>query len=129
MLVLQMNYLRNNISLVIKTVEMHAGGGGVRIVQSGYPKIIGNTLHDKLQYAQKNLDHLRKMLTHEPRGSNRLHGIVQVENDNPEADMAVLFLYTEGIYCVHIGYFIIFGIITIVVYVMYILCVQLCRLQ
>ena len=96
MLVLQMNYLRSNVSLVIKTIEMHAGGGGVRIVQSGYPKIIGNTLHDKLQYAQKNLDHLRKMLTHEPRGSNRLHGIVQVEHDNPEADMAVLFLYTEG---------------------------------
>ena len=45
---------------------------------------------------RENLDHLRRMLMHEPRGFDGMYGALLVEKDLPEADMAVLFMHNEG---------------------------------
>ena len=75
---------------------MHTGGEPVRIVESGYPPIPGETILDKRRYVSDNLDHLRRVLMHEPRGHFDMYGVIPVEPDLPEADLAVLFMHNEG---------------------------------
>jgi trans-L-3-hydroxyproline dehydratase len=81
---------------VIETIEMHTGGEPVRIVTGGYPPIPGATILDKRRYARDHLDHLRKLLIFEPRGHYDMYGVLPVEPDLPEADLAVLFMHNEG---------------------------------
>ncbi|HWA45139.1 MAG TPA: proline racemase family protein [Hypericibacter adhaerens] len=82
--------------LAIETVEMHTGGEPVRLVLKGYPPIPGDTILAKRRYARERLDHLRKMLIFEPRGHFDMYGVIPVEPDLPEADLAVLFMHNEG---------------------------------
>ena len=83
-------------SLVVKTIDMHTGGGPVRIAVSGYPDIIGDTILAKKQYAEQNADHVRRLLMQEPRGHDGMHGVMLVPCSDKEADMAVLFIHTQG---------------------------------
>lgn len=83
-------------SLVVKTIDMHTGGGPVRIAVSGYPEIIGDTILAKKQYAERNADHVRRLLMQEPRGHDGMHGVMLVPCSDREADMAVLFIHTQG---------------------------------
>jgi proline racemase len=80
----------------IETLEMHTGGEPVRIVTSGYPPVPGATILEKRRFARENLDHLRKILMYEPRGHYDMYGVLPVEPDLPEADLAVLFMHNEG---------------------------------
>lgn len=80
----------------IETVEMHTGGEPVRIVVGGYPPIRGRTLLDKRRFAQEHLDRYRRLLMREPRGHAEMYGVLPVEPDLPEADLAVLFTHNEG---------------------------------
>lgn len=81
---------------VIRTVEMHTGGEPVRIVTEGYPAIPGRTILAKRRWVREHADGLRRMLMHEPRGHHDMYGVIPVEPDLPEADMAVLFMHNEG---------------------------------
>jgi proline racemase len=81
---------------VIETTEMHTGGEPVRIVTSGYPPVRGDTILAKRRYAREQLDHLRRLLMFEPRGHFDMYGVIPVEPDLPEADLAVLFMHNEG---------------------------------
>lgn len=80
----------------IVTCEMHTGGEPVRIIESGYPPLAGETILDKRRYAREKFDHLRTALLHEPRGHFDMYGVIPVEPDLPEADLAVLFIHNEG---------------------------------
>jgi trans-L-3-hydroxyproline dehydratase len=75
---------------------MHTGGEPVRIVTAGYPPIPGATLLAKRRHARERLDHLRRFLLFEPRGHFDMYGVIPVEPDHPEADLAVLFMHNEG---------------------------------
>jgi len=68
----------------------------VRIIESGYPPILGDTILDKRRYVKEHLDHLRTALMFEPRGHFDMYGVIQVKADLPGADMAVLFMHNEG---------------------------------
>ncbi len=81
---------------LIETVEMHTGGEPVRIVTAGYPAIAGDTILAKRRYAREHLDHLRGRLVFEPRGHFDMYGVIPVEPDLPDADLAVLFMHNEG---------------------------------
>jgi proline racemase len=80
----------------IRTIEMHTGGEPVRIVVSGYPPVLGSTILEKRRYAKERLDHLRRMLIFEPRGHFDMYGVIPVEPDHHDADLAVLFMHNEG---------------------------------
>lgn len=80
----------------LTTVEMHTAGEPVRIVTSGYPTIEGNTILEKRKFVKENLDHLRKVVMNEPRGHHDMYGVLLVEPDLEQADMAVLFIHNEG---------------------------------
>lgn len=82
--------------LPIHTVEMHTGGEPVRIVVGGYPPIPGANILAKRRYAAEHLDHLRRLLIFEPRGHADMYGVIPVEPDLAEADLAVLFMHNEG---------------------------------
>jgi len=82
--------------LTIETIEMHTGGEPVRIVVSGYPPIPGATILQKRRHARAELDHIRRLLMFEPRGHFDMYGVIPVEPDLPEADLAVLFMHNEG---------------------------------
>jgi trans-L-3-hydroxyproline dehydratase len=82
--------------ITIETTEMHTGGEPVRIVTAGYPPIPGATILDKRRHARERLDHLRRFLLFEPRGHADMYGVIPVEPDHPEADLAVLFMHNEG---------------------------------
>jgi proline racemase len=84
------------LPLAIATTEMHTGGEPVRIVTDGYPPIPGATILAKRRYVQERLDHLRRLLIFEPRGHFDMYGVIPVEPDLPEADIAVLFMHNEG---------------------------------
>jgi len=80
----------------IETIEMHTGGEPVRIVTAGYPVIEGKTLLEKRRFAREALDRFRRLIIFEPRGHYDMYGVLPVEPDHPEADMAVLFIHNEG---------------------------------
>ncbi|XP_072049433.1 trans-L-3-hydroxyproline dehydratase-like isoform X2 [Amphiura filiformis] len=80
----------------IKTVEMHTGGHPLRIIQSGYPTIDGDTILSKRRFARDNLDHLRKLVMLEPRGHYDMYGAILVSPDLPGADIGVLFTHNDG---------------------------------
>jgi proline racemase len=84
------------VSFEIRTTEMHTGGEPVRIVEGGYPALEGATLLDKRRDAREHHDHLRRALMFEPRGHADMYGVVPVEPDHPDADIAVLFMHNEG---------------------------------
>jgi len=82
--------------LTLRTVDMHTGGEPVRIVVAGYPEVIGTTILAKRRYVTDHLDHLRRLLMHEPRGHADMYGVIPVAPDLPGADLAVLFMHNEG---------------------------------
>ena len=83
-------------AIEISSVDMHTGGEPVRIVTAGYPEIPGDTILAKRRYIHRNLDHLRQFLMFEPRGHYDMYGVIIVEPDLADADMAVLFMHNEG---------------------------------
>lgn len=85
-----------NAATRIETVEMHTGGEPVRIVTAGYPAIKGGTLLEKRRFAREHLDRFRRLIMFEPRGHYDMYGVLPVEPDHPEADLAVLFIHNEG---------------------------------
>jgi proline racemase len=52
----------------IVTLDYHVGGEPIRLVLDGLPEIPGETINDKRLYVRENLDHVRLILTREPRG-------------------------------------------------------------
>jgi proline racemase len=75
---------------------MHTGGEPVRVVVDGYPPLPGATILDKRRHARDHLDHLRRILVFEPRGHADMYGVIPVQPDHPDADLAVLFAHNEG---------------------------------
>ncbi len=82
--------------MILSTVEMHTGGEPTRIIVDGWPTFAGKTLLDKRREAKERFDHLRRGLMLEPRGHDGMYGALLVEPDHPEADLAVLFMHSEG---------------------------------
>ncbi|XP_071483241.1 trans-L-3-hydroxyproline dehydratase-like [Diadema antillarum] len=79
----------------IDTIEMHAGGDSFRLVLSGFPKNCGKTLMEKWRHVRDHYDHLRRALLLAPRG-NGSYGLLIVEPDHDEADLAVILMCNQG---------------------------------
>lgn len=86
----------NRDTTTIRVVDMHTAGEPVRIVEAGYPPLVGNTILEKRRDAQTRLDHLRTMIMLEPRGHDGMYGVIPTEPCAAGADLAVLFTHQEG---------------------------------
>lgn len=93
---MQLNINKLSNYLTISTLDLHTEGEPLRIITSGYPELIGDTILEKRQYARENVDHIRQLLMFEPRGHADMYGAVLTDPVSPNAHFGVLFLHNEG---------------------------------
>lgn len=77
-------------------IDAHTCGNPVRVIKSGGPNLIGNTMSEKRQHFLKEYDWIRKGLMFEPRGHDMMSGSILFPPHNPENDFAILFIETSG---------------------------------
>jgi proline racemase len=80
----------------IRTVDYHTAGEPFRIVTGGVDGLRGATILDKRRDALERLDHVRRLLVHEPRGHADMYGCHVVEPNDGGADLGVVFFHNAG---------------------------------
>lgn len=80
----------------IQAIDSHTAGEATRIVVGGIPNIKGNTMAEKKEFLETNLDHIRTGIMLEPRGHNDMFGSVMTQPCDPEADFGVIFMDGGG---------------------------------
>jgi proline racemase len=81
---------------IIPCIDTHSSGEATRVVVGGIPKLKGRTMAEKQAYFKEHYDHLRPTMLKEPRGFAGLLGAVLTEPTSPEADIGVIYLWTDG---------------------------------
>jgi proline racemase len=84
--------------LEVRTTDFHTAGEPFRIVTAGVPPIEGATVRERREFAQRSedVDRVRRLLCHEPRGHADMYGCFLVPPDDDGADLAVLFWHKDG---------------------------------
>jgi proline racemase len=82
----------------MRAIDYHTAGEPFRIVTSPLPEIPGDTVADRRMHASKSeeLDRVRRLLCHEPRGHADMYGCFLVPPDDDGADSGVLFWHKDG---------------------------------
>src|SRR3954454_10420262 len=82
----------------VRTTDYHTAGEPFRIVLDGVPPIPGATVRDRREAAGASgeIDGLRRLLCHEPRGHADMYGCFLVPPDDEGADFGVLFWHKDG---------------------------------
>ncbi len=80
----------------IRAVDYHTAGEPFRIVTGGVEPPRGATILDKRRDAHERLDHVRRLLVHEPRGHADMYGCHVVEPNDAGADLGVVFFHNAG---------------------------------
>jgi proline racemase len=80
----------------IRAVDYHTAGEPFRIVTGGVEAPRGATILGKRRDALERLDHVRRLLVHEPRGHADMYGCFVVEPDDDGADLGVVFFHNAG---------------------------------
>lgn len=88
---------------IFSAIDTHTEGGPTRIITSGLPRLLGQTVFEKMEYFQSHLDDCRKQLMCEPRGHQGMYGAVLTEPVHPDVDIGAFFLTSSGYLsmCVH----------------------------
>lgn len=81
---------------LLSAVDSHAAGSPERVVVSGMPPIPGSTMLEKAKYVRDNLDHLRTLLVHEPRGHANMYASLILPPTVEDADVGVVYLEVGG---------------------------------
>lgn len=77
-------------------IDAHTCGNPVRVVRSGGPSLIGETMSEKRQHFLKEYDWIRKGLMFEPRGHDMMSGSILFPPHDSKNDFAILFIETSG---------------------------------
>jgi proline racemase len=80
----------------ISAVDYHTAGEPFRIVTGGADALRGETILDKRRDALERVDHVRRLLVHEPRGHADMYGCHVVEPNDAGADLGVVFFHNAG---------------------------------
>lgn len=83
---------------MIRTVDYHTAGEPFRIAVGGVPDIPGATVAERRANAagSAQLDAVRRLLCHEPRGHADMYGCFPVPPDDAGAHLGVLFWHKDG---------------------------------
>ena len=84
------------VKRLLSAVDSHAAGSAERVVVSGVPPIPGNTMIEKARYMRDNMDYLRTLLVHEPRGHGNMYASLIVPPTVEDANVGVLYLEVGG---------------------------------
>lgn len=79
-------------SRMITAVEAHAEGEPGRVITGGLPHIPGDSVFEKMQWMQQNLDEVRLMMLREPRGNPGLCCNALVPPCDPSADAGFVIM-------------------------------------
>jgi proline racemase len=84
--------------LEIEATDYHTAGEPFRIVRESTVEIPGATVRDRREYAARSeeVDRIRRLLCHEPRGHADMYGCFLVPPDDAGADLGVLFWHKDG---------------------------------
>jgi proline racemase len=82
--------------MTIAAVDYHTGGEPFRIVTGGVETPRGETILDRRRDALTRLDHVRRLLVHEPRGHADMYGCFVVPPEDDGADLGVVFFHNAG---------------------------------
>jgi len=88
--------LSNMARTSFKCIDGHTCGNPVRVVTTGRPHLIGNTMSEKRQHFLKEYDWIRQGLMFEPRGHDMMSGSFLFEPHDSKNDFAILFIETSG---------------------------------
>ena len=82
----------------IETTDYHTAGEPFRIVRSGVPAIPGGSVAERREHAagSEELERVRRLLCHEPRGHADMYGGFLVPPDDDGAELGVLFWHKDG---------------------------------
>jgi proline racemase/trans-L-3-hydroxyproline dehydratase len=82
----------------VVATDYHTAGEPFRIVTAGVPAIPGSTVAERRERAAtaEEVDRVRRLLCHEPRGHADMYGCFLVEPDDERADLGVLFWHKDG---------------------------------
>ncbi|MEV0598161.1 proline racemase family protein [Streptomyces sp. NPDC050315] len=80
----------------IDAVDVHAEGEPGRVLIGSHLHVKGATMAERLQYCEKHLDGLRRLLLQEPRGYPALCGALVLPPADPAADFGFLVLEQGG---------------------------------
>jgi proline racemase len=82
----------------VVTTDYHTAGEPFRIVTAGAPEIPGATVRERREHARASdeIDAVRRLLCHEPRGHADMYGCFPVPPDDGGADLGVLFWHKDG---------------------------------
>jgi proline racemase len=82
----------------IATTDYHTAGEPFRIVVDGAPDIPGATVRARREHAaaSEEVERVRRLLCHEPRGHADMYGCFLVPPDDGGADLGVLFWHKDG---------------------------------
>jgi proline racemase len=76
----------------IITIDSHTQGEPTRLLIGGVGKIPGSTMKDKRDYFEAHYDHVRMLLTREPRGHRGIMAAVVTEPVSPEGQFGLFFM-------------------------------------
>jgi proline racemase len=84
--------------LEIRATDYHTAGEPFRIVAEGVPDIPGETVGARREHAlgSEEIDRVRRLLCHEPRGHADMYGCFVVPPDDDRAHLGVLFWHKDG---------------------------------
>jgi proline racemase len=82
----------------LAATDYHTAGEPFRIVREGAPEIPGKTVRERREFAagSEDVERVRRMLCHEPRGHADMYGCFLVPPDDDGADLGVLFWHKDG---------------------------------
>ena len=82
----------------LRTTDYHTGGEPFRIVVDGAPALPGTTVAERRERAMADpeVQRVRRLLCHEPRGHADMYGCFPVEPDDDGAAFGVLFWHKDG---------------------------------
>lgn len=80
----------------IHAIDVHAEGEPGRVLIGSHLHVRGATMAERLQYCEKHLDNLRRLLLREPRGYPALCGVLVLPPADPLADFGMVVLEQGG---------------------------------
>src|SRR5210317_1616806 len=76
----------------IVTIDSHTQGESTRLLISGVGTLPGSTMKDKRDYFESRYDHVRMLLTREPRGHRGIMAAVVTEPVSPKGQFGLFYM-------------------------------------
>ena len=80
----------------LHVIDSHTGGEPTRLVMSGFPTLVGDTIADQLEHLRTHHDQWRRACLLEPRGNDVLVGALYCAPVTPGATCGVIFFNNAG---------------------------------